>query len=417
MTSHPPQLGLPFFVDVANGGARCTSLARTVMQGEATRFQEDLLQQMVAENPALLPVRDFLPTTSSVHSLGREIAVDVGGKSGYIDNLLVTNEGWLVLVETKLWRNPESTREVIAQVLQYGMALSALSLREIESILNLPGQQTISNLVANSQAPLVEDFEDALERHLRRGEILYLIVADGIQFSVERITHWLNEGGSAPFKFGLVELRFFDAGSNQMLVVPRTLLKTREISRHVVMVDIQGPAAGSATASIQDDAQAASGSLTQTQRSVKATGPPMTPERLISEVAAEKGGANAAIASRVMQCLEAAPMDRRSTPSALHFGMLASEDGSFYSWVTLTASGAWSHPSSAAIAIIGDDGFVQHKLRLNQVAPFYRPEQATDATKRSNELVVGYGSLLGKEETLARAVRLSRDLLAEILSK
>ena len=87
---------------------------------------------------------------------------------------------------------------------------------------------------------VVDDFEDALERYLRRGELLYLIVSDGIRNSVERITHWLNEGGSAPFKFGLVELRFFELGSGDMFVVPRTLLKTREVSRHVVVVDVQG---------------------------------------------------------------------------------------------------------------------------------------------------------------------------------
>lgn len=388
------------------------------MQGEETRFKEDLLQRLIADNPSLLPVRDFLPATLSVCSLGREVAVDVGGKIGYIDNLLVTNEGWLVLVETKLWRNPESTREVIAQVLQYGMALSALGLRDLESTLGLPGHQTISNFAASGPARLVDDFEDALERHLRRGEILYLIVSDGIRFSVERIANWLNDGGSAPFKFGLIELRFFDAEANKMLVVPRTLLRTREISRHVVTVDIQGPAGAAVSASVRDDSNTAAGSLTQVERAVKTSAPPMTRERLIAEVRANKGNDDAATASRALECLDLVPLDTRSTPSALQYGVMAPpDDGTFYQLLTLTASGAWSHPSSAAIAIVGDAEFVQHKLRMNQVAPFYRPDQASDAAKRSNELVVAYGKLAGKAEQLTEAVVATKNILDQRLSQ
>ena len=196
MTSKHPTLGNPAFVSQSGGGAESTQLSRTAMQGTEARFKEDFLQQMIMANPSLLPVKDIVPTTSALISLGREIAVDVGGQAGYIDNLLVTNEGRLVAVETKLWRNPESTREVIVQTLQYGMALSAMSLRELESRLPLlkAKGQTISDLVAAhpSGELRVDDFEEALERNLRRGDMVYLIVSDGIRVGVERITHWLG---------------------------------------------------------------------------------------------------------------------------------------------------------------------------------------------------------------------------------
>ena len=84
-------------------------------------------------------------------SLGKEIEIDIGGgQLGYIDNLLVTNEGKLVIVETKLWRNPDSTREVVAQILQYGMALSALTVRALEAKVKLPVGQTMILLPAPS---------------------------------------------------------------------------------------------------------------------------------------------------------------------------------------------------------------------------------------------------------------------------
>lgn len=39
--------------------------------------------------------------------------------SGSIDNLYLSTGGYAVLVETKLWRNPQARREVLSQTLDY----------------------------------------------------------------------------------------------------------------------------------------------------------------------------------------------------------------------------------------------------------------------------------------------------------
>lgn len=410
--------GHPGLIDFADGTARCTPLTRHAMQADTNRYKEDLLQKLIADCPTLLPVKDFLPTTTSLHSLGVEIGVDIGGQSGYIDNLLVTNEGRLVIVETKLWRNPDSTREVVAQILQYGMALSALSVRELEAKLRLPGGQTIGEFVSNQQggAGLVDDFDGALELHLRRGEMLYLIVSDGIRVGVERIAHWLNKGGSAPFKFGLVELRFFGADGGHLMVVPRTLVKTREISRHVVVVDVQGPAASTAVATIHDASKTATGGQVFMERSVKPTGPPMTRERLVAEIRARRGESEASIADRIAQCMEALGLLTRFTSSSLQYGVAAPMDEDvFHPLISLGLSGPLSHPPASLIKAMGDDEFVRHKLRMNEVARFYRPAEASDATKRMNELVPSYSTLDGKEDALATAVATTRDTVLNLV--
>lgn len=226
--------------------------AISTRRDDPNSFDEDLLQELIDATPNILPIRDFLPSTSALFALGREVAVDIGGSEGFIDNLLVTNDGYLVIVETKLYRNPEATRDVVTQTLQYGMSVGRMPLLELEARIR-SGQHPalrrdesirdcIARLVAESPAlagTLADDFEEALERHLRQGEILLLVVSDGIRTGVERVTHWLNEqGNSSPFKFGLVELKFYAFGDKR-LVIPRTVLKTREISRHVVVVDIQ----------------------------------------------------------------------------------------------------------------------------------------------------------------------------------
>ena len=41
---------------------------------------------------------------------------------GPVDNLLVTPEGNVVMVEVKLWSNPEARRKVVAQALDYATA-------------------------------------------------------------------------------------------------------------------------------------------------------------------------------------------------------------------------------------------------------------------------------------------------------
>jgi hypothetical protein len=96
-------------------------------------FHESLLQELIDATPSVLPVREYLPSSNALFSLGREIPVELGAGQGLIDNLLVTNDGYLVIVETKLFRHPEGIREVIAQTLQYGMAVGQMSVMELES--------------------------------------------------------------------------------------------------------------------------------------------------------------------------------------------------------------------------------------------------------------------------------------------
>jgi len=61
------------------------------------------------------------------------VPVDIGGTEGFVDNLLITNDGYIVIVETKLYRNPEATRDVVTQTLQYGMAVGQLPISKLEA--------------------------------------------------------------------------------------------------------------------------------------------------------------------------------------------------------------------------------------------------------------------------------------------
>jgi len=109
----------------------------------------------------------------------------------FIDNLFVTPNGDLILVECKLWHNYESRRDVIVQILEYGKEISSWDYSELQAAIrkasykHLPqGEAPPQNLYefVRSEPDVLEekDFIDEVSRNLKRGRFLLLIVGDGI---------------------------------------------------------------------------------------------------------------------------------------------------------------------------------------------------------------------------------------------
>ena len=83
-------------------------------------YQEAWLQELLRQHPDILPAADIEPVFHPLISIGCEVGTDTGS----IDNLFISPRGYLVLVETKLWRNPQAKREVVAQAIDYAASLS-----------------------------------------------------------------------------------------------------------------------------------------------------------------------------------------------------------------------------------------------------------------------------------------------------
>ena len=100
-----------------------------------------------------------------------------------------------MLVECKLWRNPEGRREVVGQILYYAKELSRWSSsdlhREVNRRLKRDGNPLLE--MVRAVEPKVDEiqFNDALTANLRRGRFLLLIVGDGIREGVEAIAEYL----------------------------------------------------------------------------------------------------------------------------------------------------------------------------------------------------------------------------------
>lgn len=168
------------------------------------------------------------------------ICMELAVLSGSIDNFLVTPSGLPVIVECKLWRNPEGRRKVVGQILDYAKILSRWSSSDL--------QREVGKRIGGGGDPLIDvlrragrevdetAFHDALTFNLRRGRFLLLIVGDGIREDVEAIAEFLQRHAGLHFTLGLVEMPIYSAPNGDRLVVPRVLAQTHLITRHVVAI-------------------------------------------------------------------------------------------------------------------------------------------------------------------------------------
>jgi hypothetical protein len=353
-----------------------------------------------------------LPTSvlgTGIFSLGREIPVDVGSAQGKIDNLLVTNDGHLIIVETKLWRNPEATREVIVQTLQYAMAVSQMPALEFEKCVRkasangrrLDAEQTVAQFVqsqasADPTTDLDDDFEEVLDRLRRAGEIVLLIVTDCVRSSVERIVDWMNATvGSAPYKLGLVELCLYELPNVGRIVVPKTLLRIREGSRHVVTINVENGNQGQITASVTGP------DIPPTKTRVAPPPAPISEDRLIAVIRSRNSPELSETAEQLLELLKTSGLDSRATAHWIRFGVRI--EGDFLGLIEMSGTEIYCSLPKRAIRALGDNGFVESKRKICAVAEFYRSFEVDDPTKLKT-CVQHYDDLTGKVESLVSVV-------------
>ena len=98
------------------------SLERVDLSGadSAVAYSEEWLQELLYRHPQALPVAEIDDSFSGLIPVCREMETPVGP----VDVVYVTRTGRPVIVEAKLWRNPEARRKVIGQILDYAKELS-----------------------------------------------------------------------------------------------------------------------------------------------------------------------------------------------------------------------------------------------------------------------------------------------------
>jgi hypothetical protein len=154
----------------------------------------------------------------------------------------VSPTGRLVLIEYKLWRNPGSRREVVAQLFEYASLMSRLTYSDLEAKLKhtrgLTGENPIFKAASEAFPELDEArFVDAVNESLRRGDFLLAIAGDGIRSDLHALKNLLANQGGLLARLALLEIRLYRDARGRTLIVPNVPVQT-ELVRREVFVDV-----------------------------------------------------------------------------------------------------------------------------------------------------------------------------------
>ena len=201
---------------------------------------ENALRDLLFAWPEILPVHEIDPSVGKIVAVARELVIPDVGR---IDALLVDERGKLIVVEAKLWRNPQARREVVGQILDYARELARFSYEDLQRQISIATKRTgnvLYELVREAGGEVEEArFVDRVSRDLKAGRFLLLIVGDGITEGTQRIGEFLSRHAGLAFDFGMVEMaqyRFVDpaTGAERALVQPRLVARTVLIERGII---------------------------------------------------------------------------------------------------------------------------------------------------------------------------------------
>jgi hypothetical protein len=285
-----------FQIDNLSDAGTALLLERVRLSGNkaSTGYDESWLQRLIASHPQVLPIGEI----ESFLAGAVPVCLELNTNAGPIDLLLVSPRGDIVIVECKLWRNPQARREVVGQIIDYAKELPRLTYQAFEAAVlkaepvSEAAKADSLYIRAGAEAGDVDEasFVNAVSRNLRRGRFLLLIVGDGIQEGVESIAEFLQQHAGMHFTLALVEVAIFKLPTSGYLVQPRVVAKTQMVPRGVVSIDDDRVSIRPDVATLVEQGSAQNSGM---QRVRSAVSPTISEARLYEEVEAKLPGAAA----------------------------------------------------------------------------------------------------------------------------
>jgi hypothetical protein len=112
-------------------------------------------------------------------------------EAGILDLLLVDGTGVPIVAEAKLARNGQSRREVVGQIVDYVSALTALTVDELDSLVDGALESALRTLAGAGNDDAFESLWQAVGTNLRAGQARYIVVIDEPPRDLERIVRFL----------------------------------------------------------------------------------------------------------------------------------------------------------------------------------------------------------------------------------
>lgn len=211
---------------------------------------EKWLQDLVFRHPEVLPLGEIDDSAEHFVPVCSELLIPKEGRNIRLDIFGVTPRGKVVLIECKLWRNPEARREVVGQILEYAALLTTWSYADLEAKLKAHSEHrtdarwTVVNplyQLVKSKFPEVEEarFVDNVSQSLKSGDFILAIVGDGIRRDIQAMKELLDRQGGLLAQLGLIEMQVWKDSNGQTLLVPSLAVRT-DVIQHRVVVDQSG---------------------------------------------------------------------------------------------------------------------------------------------------------------------------------
>jgi len=209
--------------------------ARTMREGLLGETLEAALQRFFEKYPEVIPGKQIDPGSSDPPRfilLRREMPIG----SWSLDHLFVDQRGVLTLVETKLFQNPESRREVIGQIVEYAANAADVwskgqARQKASEYWEKKGGNVDDILKAQllDEEPDVNEFWNRVERNLEDGTIRLIIATDELRPEVRKMIEYLNREMEHAEILGL-EIKFYGKDPESCVLVPRLVGQTQSTS-------------------------------------------------------------------------------------------------------------------------------------------------------------------------------------------
>jgi hypothetical protein len=203
-------------------------------------IDEAWLQRLLERHPEVLPLAELDYSFGPLRFVARELSTGVGP----LDLLAVSPSGFLTVVETKLYRNPQSRREVLGQILDYCSRLATWSYEDLVAAVASAKHRASDSAdpllaAARGSVEAVEDerrFRDTVTESLRHGRFLLMIVGDGFRDTTQHLLDHVQRFMHLQFTIRLVELQLFrePGTTSPLFAFPRLAARTQEVTRAIV---------------------------------------------------------------------------------------------------------------------------------------------------------------------------------------
>ena len=193
---------------------------------------ESSLQKVISSNP------DFITSLPELQLTESEILLifrEYPTARGNIDILIITENAEIIIVETKLIKNSESTRTVVAQAIDY---VKAFSSETLESFLEKISKKKLNKNTLLERIKKDERFMALLAKNIKAGVFRVLILGDEIQPNVLGMIESIQSAPHLSFTIYLVELNAAMFDEENIIITPKIVANTLEIERSVIKIEI-----------------------------------------------------------------------------------------------------------------------------------------------------------------------------------